>query len=393
MSSENQETTTQRLATVRERLSQGMDRREFLRTVAGAGYGLGMASLLGVEDFLTAGRGSVPIVTALSRPAPDEPGLLEEQTKEVPVEWYTTVTKAFEIHRLLAETGVPGYVGSSVQPHSHRMATAPIVINVSPEDLDRARAYLETLIQEVPFTIEAAEDVTEEIEAETFERSPNLARGDGREVAGGVRCENRYGRATLAPAIYDPAVDRSFFATASHAYDDAPESLDQPLFLPHATNHRARIGAVQRNYPAEDVALIEPDPSVEPERAIQAHDGATTRVSGQLTRMGLADLAAREESLEKMAAQTGHTTGTIQGIDAVTCYTDDVCRHGQLKWGQEQDFTDGDSGSVSYYPDPDATDDAVLVASFNNARTWWPGQSYIWGVAAYYLYEQHGYHF
>ncbi len=47
-----------------------MDRREFLRTVATSGYAVGVAHLLGVEDFLGVDDGEVPIVTALVRDDP-----------------------------------------------------------------------------------------------------------------------------------------------------------------------------------------------------------------------------------------------------------------------------------------------------------------------------------
>jgi hypothetical protein len=55
-------------------------------------------------------------------------------------------------------------------------------------------------------------------------------------------------------------------------------------------------------------------------------------------------------------------------------------------------MSDGDSGSVNYHPDPKTTN-GVLIGGFNDARTWWPGDTYVWGTAAYQLRRRYGYHF
>ncbi len=187
--------------------------------------------------------------------------------------------------------------------------------------------------------------------------------------------------------------ERAFFATAEHAFDIDGAPIGERVTLPVQGGDLFTLGAVEQAFPVEDVVAVSPadGDGLQPSSWIDAPE--SVRVNGQLTKFGLADLVARDEELEKVGALTGHTTGRVQGIDAVTCFTDDFCRRGQIRWGGEMDLTDGDSGSVSYYPDPEGDDDTVLVAGFNNARTWWPGQSYVWGVSAYHLTETQGYHF
>lgn len=381
-----------RLATISSQIRRGMDRREFLRTVVSAGYAVGLAQLLGVDDFLAAENGHVPVPVALARNPEDESRAVEERTKFVPAEWYAAVSKAFELHRTIADTGVTGYLGSAVVPGSYRSPTATITVDATADTIDQTSSELETIVDEVAVDVEPIEGV-DEFERENEEAEDPLLASDIDDglVPGGVRCANEQVTATLAPALYHSGEQSERFATAYHAFNNFEDPIGEPLLVPLEDGRTVDVGSTIAEYPVADVITAKSDGTYRPDSAIQ---GATPeRVLGQFTRMGLADLAAQGESLEKVGAQTGHTTGSINGIDAITCLTDDTCRRGQLKWGDEGDFTDGDSGSVCYHPDPRNPDEGILVAAFNNARTWWPGQSYIWGTAAYRLWNEHDLHF
>ncbi|WP_254530804.1 hypothetical protein [Natrinema gelatinilyticum] len=368
----------------------GSGRREFLRTVATSGYAIGVATFLGVEDFLGAGSGDVSIVTALVRSDPDDPWSIEQRTKRVPADWYAAVTKAFEINDLLARTGVTGYLGSAVVPGEYRNPGASITVDVSVRDFDQTVDLIESLVNEVSFHVNAVAQGTassSDREGRPFRHLSHVE--DGR-IPGGVTCQVETSRATLTPTLYDPSTSQTLFATASHTFE-GPSPARGELSLLFENGQKAPLGHVKADHTVEDVVTVAPNGTFRPDSAIDGFP--MKRVRGQFTRMGLADLAARGKSLEKVGARTGRTTGRIEGIDAITCLTGDTCRHGQLRWGDERDMADGDSGSVSYRWDSDAQDGGVLVAGFNNARTWWPGQNYIWGTAAYLLTERYGYHF
>ncbi len=390
MSEAHTERSGQRGATLRDRIDRGLDRREFLRTVAGGGYALGMARWLGVDDVLADGDGEVPVVTALVRDDPTDPWSIRERTERVPAAWYAAVEKAFEINDLLARVGFTGYLGSAVVPGDLESGTATVSVGVSSEG-HSVNELLGELAEGVEIDVETFIDV-DDIGDDTEAREPRLGYpgADGR-VPSGVACETPTSLATLGPALYHPDGERRFFVTADHAFDGTEASTDESLSLPVGSDERAELGAVAHHHPVSDVAAVEPTGGIEPASRIDAP--ASPRVRGQFTKFGLATLVARDAELEKVGAMTGHTVGRVQGVDAVTCFTDDYCRRGQLRWGGEMDLTDGDSGSVSYHRDPEGEDGDVLVAGFNNARTWWPGQSYVWGVGAYRLTESHGYHF
>ena len=381
--------TANRLAILRDRLEQGMDRRAFLRTLASGGYAVGMAAWLGVDDFLAADDGDVPVVTALVRDD-DDPWSVHERTRTVPAEWYAAVQKAFEVNERLAQLGFTGYLGSAVVPGDHDSGTASVSVGLS-SDGHSIPELIDEFSGGIDLNAETIIDV-DALQNGPVHREPHLADGLVNDrVPSGVTCETSSSMATLGPALYHPAGQRRFFVTAEHAFLDDHDATDGTVVLPRENEEPIELGTVARYHPRADIAAIEPTGPLEPASRIDAP--SRPRVRGQFTRFGLADLVARDADLEKVGALTGHTTGKIQGIDAVTCFTDEFCRRGQLRWGGEMDLTDGDSGSVSYHRDPEGDDRDVLIAGFNNARTWWPGQSYVWGVGAYRLTEQHGYHF
>ena len=394
--------TQQHRETIFDRTLSSVDRRSFLLSVAGSGYALGLASALGIKDVLGQSNGRVSVVTALVRSDPSDPGSLETRTTSVPAGWYAAVSKAFELHERIADATLPGYLGSSVEPGSLRDGTATISINVSSEDAGRIPGTLWELLTSIDVDWQGQLDNVAvsvdgvggvgALEAETRRHGEprTVERLDVDPVPGGVRCETEDSTATLAPAMYHLDDERPRFATAEHAFvgDDAQDGAS--LYLVDEQGDLAKLGRVSEAHPVEDVAIVSPNGRFRPGSLISG--GTADRIGGQYTRWGLAVLAARNESLEKVGSVSGRTTGELVGIDAITCVADNYCRRGQLKWGEESDMTDGDSGSVSYHPDPDGVDGA-LVASLNNARTWWPGQNYVWGTAAYQVTERTGYHF
>jgi len=384
------EQSAHRLAMLRDRLEQGMDRRAFLRTLVSGGYAIGMAAWLGVDDFLAADDDEVPVVTALVRDDPADPWSIQKRTRTVPAEWYAAVKQALEVNERLAQLGFTGYLGSAVVPGDQKSGTASISVGLSSDGHSIPEMVTE-FAEGIDLNSETIIDV-DEIQNGPVRRDPHFADMLVNErVPSGVACETPSSMATLGPALYHPEGKRRFFVTAEHAFMENHDTTDGTLLLPREDSDTVEVGSVANYHPVEDVAAIEPTGEIEPASRIDAP--SRPRVRGQFTKLGLATLVAQDAELEKVGALTGHTTGKIQGIDAVTCFTDDFCRRGQIRWGGEMDLTDGDSGSVSYHRDPDGDDNDVLIAGFNNARTWWPGQSYVWGVSAYQLTAQHGYHF
>lgn len=353
--------------------------------------------------------GATTVQTALVRDDPSDPTSLEPREQTVPADWHAAVSRAFAIHDRIADLAVPGYLGSAVVPGPLDSGSASVSIRVDVEDARRAWTRLvtglATIVEEperlleggqygIDVSVEGIQEV-QEFEAEPGgELDPHLVDDelvDDGLVPGGVQCQTEASSATLTPAVYHPDVDRPLFATARHAYEGIDEPAGETLYLPREGDEREELGRVRQAYSRADLAVVEPEGRLRPGTQLQG--GPDEPVVGQYTRIGLAELAARGATLEKVGATTVRTTGAVEGVDAVTCLTERYCRTGQLIWGDETDMSDGDSGAVCYDPDPAIIDDGVLVASVTNARTWWPGQNFMWGIAAHELTDRHGLHF
>ena len=379
-----------------------LSRRGLLRSAAGAGYGLGVAALLGVDEFLAASDETVTIETALVRPDPTDHNTLERRTKEVPGRWYSAVSRAIELHDRISDVSVPGYVGSAVVPGPHESGSARITLGVDADEFTSLPGDIAELIPQLDVDWENPLDGisidvdhvggVDELEADAPEPAePRRVSGaDVDPVPGGVRCETPESSATLTPAIYHPDLDGPAFATAWHAYIDVDQAVGEPLYLPTADNDRPRIGEVVDAFRPADVAVARPIDGYRPGSVL---DGASVDgVAGQYTTWGLADLVARNVELESVGGTSSRSRGEIQAIHALSCVRPDRCRYDQVRWGSERNMSDGDSGSVCYNPEPEIADGA-LVVSVNVARTWWPGQDHVWGIAADELTRRHGYHF
>jgi hypothetical protein len=372
-------------------------RREFARGLASFGVAGGLARAL-EPAVLDAGSGDVPVVYAYARNDPSDPSSLVPRKKWVPSDWYESVKGAFRLRNSLLDAGLEGLVGSFVVPGGYDDGTASVSIDGTSDGV-RGRVRDATSGVDAPGV-----DVDVRVLDEPPTQPERADPGGQREavtpeagVPGGLYCGSGTSGGTLGPAMYasngggDPT---PYFVTANHLYGPGgavrSEHVGDPLVL-RGREDEPRIGTVERGYPNEDVVCARPTNGYRPASRIAGAEPSL--VAGQFTRWGLADLRARDEPLTKIGAFSGRTTGQIQGVAGITYYVGDVPKGGQLKWGDESSMTDGDSGSVAYHPDPGSPDEQLLVAGFNSARTWWPGDNYTWGTAAYHVRERYGLHF
>lgn len=366
-------------------------RRQLLRAVANGGAAAGIAAISPIDDVLAAGDDSVTITYAYAREDPDDPATLRPRRKTVPGDWYRAVVGAFRTHDRLVSADVPGLLGSAVVPGSYDAPMASITVDVLPDAESVLTDSVSELLHSVDFVTNAVEGIDtpggNSASDETIEYSGELPLPD---VPGGIPCGHADSLGTLSPSLFDDD-GRRFFVTSNHLFGDGGDRNDEPLLVFTDEESQQTVGHVSERHPKQDFVLAYPAENYRPTNRVNAPGPST--VAGQFTRIGLADLKARGKSLRKVGARTGYTEGTIHGIDGITCYAGDRCRRGQLRWGSESTFDDGDSGSVNFRPDPERPDECVLVGGLNNARTWWPGQNFTWGTAAYQMTAVNGVRF
>ncbi|WP_313691703.1 hypothetical protein [Halorarum halobium] len=364
-------------------------RRQLLQTGVSVGASAGLVWGFGT-DYVSAGR-TETITYAMARPEPGS-NTLEPRTREVPVEWYRSLRLAFEVQAEILEAGLSPLIGSFVVPGTLAEPAASIRVDATDE---RVSATLEDVAEGVAVDVNLVDAIPPKPGPETAladaYRVSDLARG---RVPGGVVCTAGGSFGTLAPALFDAESGSRFFATSNHVFGASgtkeTEHRGEPLSVRYRDDGR-HVGDVRRGYPLADVVRVAPVEGFRPASAIER--ATPSRVIGQYTKLGLADLVARGEPLTKVGALSGRTTGRIRGIDGVTCYSGKACKLGQVKWGDARSILDGDSGSVTFHEDPERPGECVLVGSINNARSWWSGADFVWGTAAHHLLDAFGCHF
>jgi hypothetical protein len=367
----------------------GVRRRRLLRT--GVNVGVTGALVLGFGANYVSSGDLDTITYAMARPERGASSL-EPRTKEVPVAWHESLRLAFQVQEKIRSSGLSPVKGSFIVPGSYDDPEASISVEATDSSVTDP---LGNLTEGVPVDVSIIEDIPPKSDSELdVEDAYQVSELDPERIPGGVVCKAEDKIGTLTPALFDAESGSRFFATSNHVFGAAgtkeTEHQGEPLALLHEdTQHR--IGTVERGYPEVDLGQVTPrgqyEPSTEIERA------SPSRVIGQFTKTGLADLSARGKSLRKIGALSDETAGRVKGIDGVTCYTGEVCKPGQLKWGDEEALVDGDSGSVNFRADPENPDEYLLVGGINNARTWWPGANFAWGTAAHHLSDEYGFHF
>lgn len=370
---------------IRTRIS----RRRLLRTGINAGVSAGLVLGFGADYVSSNDLGR--ITYAMARPDPDADSL-EPRTKEVPVAWHEALQLAFEAQEKLRDLGLSSLRGSFVVPGSYDEPEAALSVEASDESI---ADQLKELVEDVAVDVTVVDDLPPRAESDfSLSDAYQLADLEDGHVPGGGVCKGSEKYGTLAPALFDAESGARCFATSNHVYGASGTKetahRGESLSILH-DDDTYQVGTVERGYPMGDIVQVVPVDEYRPASRIER--ASPSRVIGQYTKAGLADLMARDEQLTKVGALSDRTAGQIKGVDGVTCYTGEVCKFGQLKWGKEDTLANGDSGSVNFHPDPENPDEYILVGGINNAGTWWPGASFMWGTAAYYLLDEYGLHF
>ena len=342
-----------------------------MKSLVGAGFGVTAVKHLRPEDIAEAGRREVPITYALAR---DDDGTVNARTKTVPADWYNDLQHAFNVHDSRSFLAISGVMASWVVPGEYGGQNASIDVDILDEE---ARGKIPEHVDGVPINVNKVEG---------FSVGKCNTSDEGDLVPGGVKCTNGNGSyATHSGRLIDDSNGDEYFATAGHLFDNNTGGS-----LYHPNDLESRIGKVTDAFCYSDLAIAEPRNGHTPAGRIKrVNSGEPDTVGAIYTKSGLSDLKSNNEPLEKVGVRTCHTQGQIQAVDGSTCAYGCTCKSGQLKWGSESDFNNGDSGSLNFHPSAQYPNERVVIGGMNNAVTWWAGEDYVWGTAAHHIYDKH----
>lgn len=364
-----------------ERLSS-MGRRRFLSVVTGAGFAFETAKHLTPEDFEAAASDQVPIVYGMARSDPDDLESLDPRKKRVPADWYNDLQAAIRVKEKVDFIHQEGVKGVGVIPGEYGGQNASVRVDLHHVKADQLRGRVPERIDDVPIEIR-----------EVGEGKPGGCNtGDaGENVPGsvvGVGDADTSTGTLAAPLLKD---GKPYFATCKHIFKGTgSEVIDKLLF--HPDKNSAAVGKIIDTHCFDDFVVADSINVHTPESRIEG--ASPDEVIGQFSKSGLSDLKAQGKPLRKIGISSCYSEGQIGSVDAQTSHYGCVPKDGQVTWGTCNDFEDGDSGSVTYRPDPDNSDTFIMIGSLCNARE--PselGCDFTWGTGAYRIRNQWGYHF
>ena len=357
------------------------NRRQLMKYLGSLGLGAATAATLTADDVRAASSGEVPITYAMHRD--DEAGQYIPQKKSVDAAWLNSVTVAHRVHDRRDFQSRPGVVGTTVRPGSQDGGETEVTVEIAPEAAHREGGSIDTVRKNLPTEVDGipvrAIEAKEPELANCYDDDPY-----GVNPPAGVKCGDDDGNwGSLGSPMWNPDNGEFYFCTNYHVFND-PQN-DQM----HQEGSTA-IGDVVDYDCYDDFVVCEGINGYYPSTKIVDNDVWTI---GWYSASGIDDLASRDEIVTKNGVRTCQTAGKVKGRGHVWVAEDTSCnaRYDQVKWGNDTDMGNGDSGSTTwnYLGDGDA-----YVLNLNAGWTYTVDMnSYVYGTGAYELFNMHGWGF
>lgn len=227
------------------------------------------------------------------------------------------------------------------------------------------------------------------------------------ELPGGVAVEaypagENEGCGTLAPWVVDLEGTHEYsgcWITAAHMFCNRDTN--------NAYHYGQKIGDVVtgRSSPYDyDFVAIEPVSGVYALDEIRDANNASKNyeIGGTITKDGVHTSENKGYTVHKHGIGNCHQDGNIKGDGDLQTQSADICGdpdstfHGQIRWGDEFDATDGDSGSAAFINDPNDENNYFVLSLCNfSSGLLAPehGKSYIAGTAGHVIENKFGFRF
>ena len=360
-------------------------RRNVLGTIGGGAIGL---SLCGSSRAKAASSGLIEIDYALRREElGDSSSPLTTRTKQVSRDWHDSLIHAqrarrqgdFESQRFVREVTLtpPKHGGSGPRLNVGVLRNPDGEVEPDTLSTQEALERIPDNIGGVPINAFSTGD----FQLGCYETDY------GEDVPTGAEMEVGYDNThcTMGAPLHQDG--ERYFSTCQHIfYGDNPGSRKL-----YNQDEDAAIGDVREAFCQDDFVTANPINGHTPSMHIGDPNGGLTTdvIVEQFTKKALQDMIAADEYLTKRGIMTCKTSGQIGAANGYFKWTggegcDERCH--QVKWGGDNDFDDGDSGSVAYQKFDQGQ---VGVAGVCNGRDPNPFASYkVFGTAAWHITDE-----
>lgn len=363
-----------------------LSRRTLMKELSAVGFGAISAATLTADDVKAASSDEVPITYAME--ADDKMRTSYTAKKRmVPADWYEDVQRAHRAHDNYGFDNIPGIVGTTVLPGTFSGNRAQIQVEISPElardqgqGIGESRGKVPEQIEQIPTKVVESSKPKLGCYTKDYGSEPPV----GSYVSG-----SKFGGSLGCPIYKD---GNAYFSTNYHLWTDQ----DNLSYANLENSNNDVIGYVVDWDCKDDFVAASPAYGYSVNRELV--DAGGNYILGYYTKAGIDGLAANDEYARKRGQTTCYTAGEIKGQGDAYAYDADCPeRLNQVKWGKaEDDFTDGDSGSVAYAsPYDDVSDDRKYALCINAARvaSYDPTGDYVYGTAGWHIHNEYGYGF
>ncbi|SDD98210.1 hypothetical protein [Natrinema hispanicum] len=383
--SDNERSTIKQQKPVKNE-SSTVKRRTILGTIGSVGVGAFGLSVVGSSRADTGNGRYVEIDYALKRETLGDPTTpLVTETKEVSRDWLESLRRGQKARQEAAFEKQPFVNEVTLRPPMHGGEGPRIRVGIAerPDGLtsQEAREQIPAEVDNVP--VEVFETGTFELGCYEYDYGQYVPAGADME-----RAENN-SYCTLGGALHKNG--NTYFSTCQHVF--AGEDEDPTDRMLYNQDQDDAIGDIIESYCTDDFVVAEPVNGHTPAGRLASSGGnlSDLTIVMQFTQDALQDMIAAEEELTKRGVRTCETSGVIEAANGYIGPVDVGCsdRPHQLKWGADDSFDDGDSGSIAYQQ---VGHDQVAVAGVCNGRDPNPfAAGKVFGTAAWHIEEDQGY--
>lgn len=355
-----------------------MGRRCFSKTLLGLGFSATTAATITAEDVRGASSDQVPISI----------GLTTDETKNVPADWYNDYQQAERVNqRVRFIDRHTDIVGQWLVPGDYGGKNSRINVEIRMDSTANPRGVIPEQVEGVPIEV-----------TEVGERKPvdGCHGGDdyGSDVPGGVQVASPDGGGSGGPRVLNTDDDVEYFGTCQHIYDTCGSNTEgRKLYHPYGGDS---VGKVETALNFEDFVAVNTNSSHDPLPKIAKPDSTPSDpsyfdITDSFTKDSLSDRKAAGKGVRKVGVASCQTFGDLKQISG-TVVDDNTCtgeKKGQVQWGQDNDVTSGDSGSVAFAEE----NGNWYVSSLVNGQSPTDAYSYVFGTGIYRIKDKSGYYY
>lgn len=350
---------------IHKKRMSSMSRRRLMSSLTALGMTAGSAAYITPEDVKAAGSDQVPLVKGHTFEEPGDPTTERVTVKEyVDADWYNNLKRAEKVQKALVLEEIDEVTLVETRPPEPGGENAYINVEVAKKLSAEANKNASDIVGELPersngIRIEATVNESLGYESEEDEGASESEQDDSIEsTSATVNAGQELHTGSSGGRVYFDSHDNPRFITCHHLWH-GEEPVENSVSV---YDSGVELGSAIAGDCTSDYIIFSPESDVFVSNRVDM--GSVVDITGEYSQDYVNFLAGEGESVRKYGQRTGYTVGELHTANGYVAYVggegcDD--RSDQVRWGDGDDFDEGDSGSVAWYEYGDGYEDNWAV--------------------------------